>query len=88
MKISIITRHAIANYGSLLQSIATEKLFHKFDFKTEIINYIPESEKIENIVDSYINNSNFWNKNFITRCMYKLLQSKNIFDMNKIFSLY
>lgn len=88
MKVSIITRHAIANYGSLLQTIATEKLFENLGFKTEVINYVPEDEKIENLVDSYIQNSKFWNKNFITRKMYKALQNKNIYKMNIKFSEY
>ena len=85
MKVSIITRHAIANYGSLLQSIATEKIFKKIGFDTEIINYIPENEKIENLIDSYIKNSSFWNRNFVTRTTYKMLQKNNIYTMNMKF---
>lgn len=88
MKVSIITRHAIANYGSLLQSIATEKLFESLGCQTEIINYIPSEEKVENLVNSYIKNSKFWNKNSITRCLYKILQSKNIYEMNVQFKKY
>ena len=88
MKISIITRHAIANYGSILQAIATEKIFQKFGLETEIINYIPESERIENLVESYIANSHIWNKNTITRFTYKRLQNKNIRVMNKKFLSY
>lgn len=88
MKVSIITRHAIANYGSLLQSIATEKLFGSLGYQTEIINYIPVEEKVENLVDSYIKNSKFWNKNLITRDLYKVLQNKNIYKMNVQFKEY
>lgn len=85
MKVSIITRHAIANYGSILQSIATEKIFQKLGLETEIINYVPENEKIENLVESYIKNSSFWNKNFLTRQAYRTLQKNNIYLMNKAF---
>lgn len=88
MKVSIITRHAIANYGSLLQSIATEKLFESLGCQTEIINYIPSEEKVENLVESYIKNSKFWNKNLITRYLYKMLQTKNIYKMNVQFKKY
>ena len=87
-KVSIITRHAIVNYGSILQSIAIEKIFQKMGLETEIINYIPESEKLENLVDSYIKNSKMWNKNIFTRWMYKFLQNKNVKSMNKKFSVY
>lgn len=88
MKISIITRHAIANYGSLLQAIATEKLFQNLGLETEIINYIPEDEKVENLINSYIKNSPFWSKNFITKSVYKILQKNNIYKMNEKFYKY
>lgn len=88
MKVSIITRHAIANYGSILQSIATEKIFQKLGLETEIINYVPEGEKIENLVESYIKNSSFWNKNFLTRQAYRVLQKDNIRLMNEAFKKF
>lgn len=88
MKVTIITRHAIANYGSILQSIATEKLFQMLNLQTEIIDYIPKTEEIDNLVDSYIKNSRFWNRNFITRVTYKILQKDNIYKMNKKFLEY
>ena len=40
MKASIITRHAIPNYGSVLQSYASQKAFEKLGFDAEIINYV------------------------------------------------
>ena len=86
MKISIITRHAIANYGSILQTIATEKIFQRLNYETEVINYIPEDERIENLINSYIKNSRIWNANFITRLIYRVLQKKNIYEMNRKFS--
>lgn len=46
MKLGIITRHAIPNYGSFLQSYATLHFFKDMGFDTEIINYIPEAEGI------------------------------------------
>lgn len=88
MKIDIITRHAIANYGSIFQSFATEKIFKKLGYETEIIDYIPSEEKIENLVKTYIKNSKIWNKNIITRAIYYILQKDNISVMNKRFELY
>ena len=40
MKISIITRHAPSNYGSLLQAIATQKAISKLGHQAEIADYI------------------------------------------------
>lgn len=39
MKASIITLHAVANYGSVLQTYATQKIFETFGFDTEIVDY-------------------------------------------------
>lgn len=48
MKVDIITRHAIANYGSLLQAIATQKILHRLGYESEIIDYIREDEHYTN----------------------------------------
>ena len=39
MKISIITLHAVKNYGSALQGYATQKIFEGLGLETEIIDY-------------------------------------------------
>ncbi|WP_139176295.1 polysaccharide pyruvyl transferase family protein [Butyrivibrio sp. ob235] len=43
-KAIIITRHAISNYGSLLQSIATERVFENKGYECEILDYIRKDE--------------------------------------------
>lgn len=88
MKVDIITRHAIANYGSILQCYATIRTFEKIGVEAEIIDYIREEESNENLVKTYIKNSKFWNKNFITRVIYKLLQMPNLRKMNNKFENY
>ncbi len=44
MDIKVITRHTPANYGSLLQSIATIKVFEKLGHTCKIIDYIKSNE--------------------------------------------
>lgn len=39
MKASIITLHAVLNYGSVLQTYATQRLFEKHGFETEVVDY-------------------------------------------------
>ena len=39
MKASIITLHAVSNYGSALQTYATQKIFSDYGFDTEIVDY-------------------------------------------------
>ena len=48
MKINIITRHAVFNYGSLLQGIATVNIFERFGYEAEIIDYINRQENFFN----------------------------------------
>ena len=45
MKIYIITRHAVANYGSILQAYATQKIIQRMGYDCEIINYIRPDEQ-------------------------------------------
>ena len=44
MKTSLITRHAISNYGSLLQAIATQRLIEGLSHDCEIVDYIRSDE--------------------------------------------
>ena len=62
-KVGIITRHAVANYGSILQTYATQKTFEKLGYDSEIINYIRKDEQGKNI--AYANLKSNRNKNGI-----------------------
>ena len=42
MKISIITLHRVRNYGSSLQTLATQSFFEKMGAQVEVIDYYPE----------------------------------------------
>lgn len=48
MKVAVITRHAISNYGSLLQSIATQEIVKQLGHQCEIIDYIRTDEEYIN----------------------------------------
>ena len=87
MKVGIITRHAVDNYGSLLQTYATQSVIDNLGYDSEIINYIIEDEKIKNLVNTFVNNSNFASKNAFTKIAYKLLQTPNIYHINKKFDI-
>lgn len=43
--VKVITRHAVANYGSLLQTYATQVILEKLGYRPAIINYIPREEQ-------------------------------------------
>ena len=42
MKISLITLHRLFNYGSVLQSYATQKIFQNYGCDVEIVDYVTE----------------------------------------------
>lgn len=44
MDIKVITRHAPSNYGSLLQSIATQTVLERLGHRCEIIDYVRDDE--------------------------------------------
>lgn len=70
MKAAVITRHAIINYGSLLQTIATQKVLDELGLSCEIIDYIRESETYKNIEINLIKNKASWNNNPVKRWIY------------------
>lgn len=78
-KVDIITRHAVANYGSILQTYATQKVFRKLGYDSEIINYVRKDEQGKNIALANLksNRNKKWNKNVLTRLLYKILQIPN-----------
>lgn len=53
MKIANITLHAINNYGSVFQALATEQLFISLGCEVETIDYIRENAKIGTIWDIF-----------------------------------
>ena len=84
MKVDVITRHAVPNYGSLLQTYATQKTLEKLGYEAEIIDYIRDDEKYKNLANSLVKGKK-WDKNFALRSIYKLIQKPNYGTMYKKF---
>lgn len=87
MKVGVITRHAVPNYGSLLQSYATQVVLEKMGYDVEIINYIRNDEMAENLSKTLIKGKR-GDKNFITRMIYNAIQMPNYSKMYKKFELF
>lgn len=88
MKVSIITRHFITNYGSLCQSYALQRLIESMGYEVDIINYIRDDEDYRHITSTLVKKSKFWNKNFLTRFIYKILQNPNYIIGGRAFETY
>lgn len=87
MKIDIITRHSVPNYGSLLQSYATQRIIEELGYETEIINYTRYEERYNNLAKTLVKGKK-WDKNWICRGIYKLIQEPNYSKQYKEFSKY
>ena len=87
MKVDIITRHSVPNYGSLLQSYATQKIVEKMGFEAEIIDYTRYEERYKNLVKTLLKGKK-WDKNFLLRSIYKIIQTPNYYRMYKKFKNY
>jgi hypothetical protein len=74
MKISIITRHAPSNYGSLLQAIATQKIIQSLGHKASIINYIRKDECGLKGVTTLLKYKKEWENNIFKKILYILLR--------------
>ena len=53
IKIDIITLHAVQNYGSVLQALATQELLKQYGCDVTIIDYIREDVRYKNLVKKW-----------------------------------
>lgn len=84
MKVAVITRHSIFNYGSLLQTIAIEASIEELGYECDIIDYQRSDEDYHKIADVLVKKTK-WNKNWILRTVYKTIQSPKFRMMGKHF---
>lgn len=73
-KVLVITRHAIANYGSLLQAIATQKVVEDLGYDCKVIDYIRKDEYRANSTLTIAKTKNKIRKNPILFLLYCLVR--------------
>lgn len=56
MKIAVITLHNVRNYGSVLQTYATQKILESFGFQVEFIDYIRKGDAAQKKLGDYFSN--------------------------------
>lgn len=79
MKVAVITRHAITNYGSLLQAFATQHVIESIGHECEIINYIRDDESYTKHEKTLLARKPEWNRNLIKKMIYlSLRQTESI----------
>lgn len=86
MKIDIITLHNVKNYGSVLQSLATQTILEEKGYEVEFINYYRKNLIDENILKDNLENSKFFSLNPITKLIGKIILPKTINKQIKVFN--
>lgn len=80
MKIALITLHRVINYGSFLQTYATQKTIEKLGHESLIIDYYPKRYTIGARLSKIDTREETKNRNFLTRFIIKsVLLSSYIF---------
>lgn len=74
MNVAVITRHAITNYGSLLQAFAMQTAIEGMGHECKIIDYIRNDEHYTKYEYTSLKNKKTWNRNIITRTIYIILR--------------
>lgn len=70
MNIKVITRHGPTNYGSLLQSIATQKVLRQLGHDCQIIDYQREDERGLKMIETQVVCKPEWAKNTLKKLAY------------------
>ncbi len=88
MKVDFITRHAIPNYGSILQTYATQKVLEKLGCDSEVINYIQLEETGGKTIATNCHIENKGWKAKLKRIAYLIVQQPNVTHMHKTFAKF
>lgn len=70
MKIDVITRHFVSNYGSLLQTIATQQVIERMGHTCEVIDYIRPDESYWQQERTLLHGKPRWNSNILLKATY------------------
>lgn len=86
MKVDLITLHNVKNYGSALQTYATQTILSKLGCEVEVINYFRRDLIEEDLVKNRINTSMVFSKNFFTKFLGRMFLEPSIKKQCKKFN--
>lgn len=88
MKTAVITRHAISNYGSLLQALATQEVIESLGHECEIIDYVRYDETPAKKEKTQLSLKPGWNGNPLKRALYLALRTPESIDAGRAFEKF
>ncbi len=83
--INIITRHAVVNYGSVLQALATEQFFRDLGYEAHTVDYIPTQDTVRGRVNVFSHN---FTENPLKRIAYRMLKFPDEWWKERCFCRY
>lgn len=87
MKIGVLSRHSVANYGSLWQAYALQTTLEKLGYDVININYTPEGEVGGTLAKTLLSVSR-WGKNPLTKLLFLVYQYPSFSHTFKTFKSY
>ena len=82
MKICIFTLHRVFNYGSILQTYATQEVFKQLGYEVEVVDYITKQRTNKRL---YLSVPSFVKPDFIHKYGYILSRAASILIKKKVF---
>lgn len=86
MKVDLITLHNVKNYGSVLQTYATQTILEKLGCEVEVINYSRKDLIDDNIVENRVNSSKIFSKNKLMKIIGKAFVGFSVKKQIKVFN--
>ena len=88
MKVSLITLHFIKNYGSVLQTYATQEYLRKMGHEVEVVDYWQERFLDKNIIKGSVQFSEKWSKSKIRRLVYTAIKLPSMPRLKRTFNTF
>lgn len=79
-RVAILTRHDVPNYGSFLQTLATQRIMEELSLKPTIINYKREDDSTDALIKQYCKDHN----NIIFKMYYQTLWRYSHSHINRV----
>ncbi len=78
MKTSVITLHTVKNYGSVLQTYATQKEFERAGSPVEFVDYWRKDNLDDGLLRRIVTGSSFWGKDPLRRAIFTAIKFPSI----------
>ena len=78
MKTSVITLHTVKNYGSVLQTYATQKEFERAGSFVEFVDYWRKDNLDDGLLRKVVTGSPFWGRNPFLRAAYAVIKFPSV----------